>query len=236
MTMTTMEATDRTAIMERMATTTAGATTANKVSTPAKAMTVTTIRAAAGCLRSATASDRFGPALDFGLPDRHDPFDFIHGPLARRERLRPVDSRACDRDGIAADRDATKTVDDGHLRNPELFLRLFRERGQALDRHRPIDFVVERPDALVRAHRSDGPRGLRPLPSTAGGRGPRSRLAGAGAPRSGVPGRRRGPPRASVARPPSGGRRGTGRLGPAGRRAPRNARNTGTVARGSPSW
>src|SRR5437660_4837944 len=107
------------------------------------------------CLRSATASDRFGPALDFGLPDRHDPFDFIHGPLARGERLRPVDSRACDRDGIAADRDASKTVDDGHLRNPELFLRLFRERGQALDRHRPIDFVVERPDALVRAHRAD---------------------------------------------------------------------------------
>src|SRR5437773_8820035 len=172
MTMTTMEATDRTAIMERMATTTAGATTANMVSTPATGTTSTTIRAAAWglcgpsdlsagppgrgeCLRSATASDRFGPALDFGLPDRHDPFDFVHRPLARRERLRPVDSRACDRDGIAADRDASKTVDDGHLRNPELFLRLFRERGQALDRHRPIDFVDDRPDDLVRAHRAD---------------------------------------------------------------------------------
>src|SRR5437764_6307486 len=163
--------TDRAAIMERRATTTPRATSANMVSTPATATTSTTIRAAwapaapfdlfatggneGGNLESAKASDRFGPALDIGLPDGHDPLDFVHHPFARGERLHPVASRACDGDGIAADRDATETVDDGHRRNPELFLRLLRERGQALDRHRPIDFVVEGSDPFVGTHGAD---------------------------------------------------------------------------------
>src|SRR5437773_1004376 len=81
--------TDRAAIMERRATTTPRATSANMVSTPATATTSTTIRAA------------WGP------------------------------------------------------RDPELFLRLLRERGQALDRHRPIDFVVEGSDPFVGTHGAD---------------------------------------------------------------------------------
>src|SRR5204862_6355157 len=74
------------------------------------------------------------------------------------------------------------------------------------------------------------------LGPTAGGDGPIFRPAGGVVRRSGVLGRHRGPPRASRAPPPTGGRRGNGRPGPAGRRVPRNARNTGSAVRGSLSW